>query len=49
VEAAVLEILSFPTRAIQCLSKEDVLANESRLRSRGITQLHEVCYRLTRL
>ncbi len=29
--------------------KQDVLANEPRLRSRGITQLHEVCYRLTRL
>jgi thiopurine S-methyltransferase len=35
--------------AIQELSKQDILANESRLRSRGITQLHEVCYRLTRL
>jgi thiopurine S-methyltransferase len=35
--------------AIQQLSKLDVLANEPRLRSRGLTQLHEVCYRLTRL
>jgi thiopurine S-methyltransferase len=35
--------------AIQRLSREDVLANEPRLRSRGLTQLHEVCYRLTRL
>ncbi len=34
---------------IQLLSSEDVLENEPRLRSRGLTQLHEVCYRLTRL
>ena len=35
--------------AISELSKHDVLAREPRLRSRGLTQLHEVCYRLTRL
>ena len=35
--------------AIQQLSKHDVLANEPRLRSRGLTQLQEVCYRLMRL
>jgi thiopurine S-methyltransferase len=35
--------------AIQVLAKDDILANEPRLRSRGVTQLHEVCYRLTRL
>jgi thiopurine S-methyltransferase len=35
--------------AIQELSKHDILAGEPRLRSRGVTQLHEVCYRLTRL
>ncbi len=35
--------------SIQELSREDILAREPRLRSRGITQLHEVCYRLTRL
>lgn len=35
--------------AIEELSKHDVLASEARLRSRGLTQLHEVCYRLTRL
>lgn len=34
---------------IQALSRRDVLANEPRLRSRGVTQLHEICYRLTRL
>ncbi len=36
------------SHAIQLLSKEDTLANEPRLRSRGLTQLHEVCFRLTR-
>ena len=35
--------------SIQRLSRQDVLANEPRLRSRGLTELHEVCYRLTRL
>jgi thiopurine S-methyltransferase len=34
---------------IRPLSRQDVLANEPRLRSRGVTQLHEACYRLTRL
>jgi thiopurine S-methyltransferase len=34
---------------IRALSREDILANEPRLRSRGVTQLHEACYRLTRL
>jgi thiopurine S-methyltransferase len=34
---------------IRPLSRQNVLANEPRLRSRGVTQLHEVCYRLTRL
>jgi thiopurine S-methyltransferase len=37
------------THSVQELSREDILANEPRLRSRGVTQLHEVCYRLTRL
>jgi len=34
---------------IRELSRQDILANEPRLRSRGVAQLHEVCYRLTRL
>jgi thiopurine S-methyltransferase len=34
---------------IRRLSRDDILASEPRLRSRGLTQLHEVCYRLTRL
>jgi thiopurine S-methyltransferase len=37
------------SHSIQELRREDILANEPRLRSRGVTQLHEVCYRLTRL
>jgi thiopurine S-methyltransferase len=35
--------------AIEELSREDVLDSEPRMRARGVTQLHEVCYRLTRL
>ena len=35
--------------AIQELSRHDILAGEPRLRSRGVTQLHEACYLLTRL
>jgi thiopurine S-methyltransferase len=34
---------------IRALSRQDVLADEPRLRSRGVTQLHQVCYRLTRV
>ena len=34
---------------IRALSRQDILAKEPRLRSRGVTQLHEACYRLTRL
>lgn len=34
---------------IRALSRQDILANEPRLRSRGVTQLHEACYRLTRI
>ena len=35
--------------SIQELSREDILPREPRLRARGVTQLHEACYRLTRL
>jgi thiopurine S-methyltransferase len=37
------------SHSIQELSRDDILANEPRLRSRGLTELHEVCYRLTQL
>jgi thiopurine S-methyltransferase len=35
--------------AIRELSRQDVISSEPRMRSRGITELFEVCYRLTRL
>ena len=34
---------------ISQLDRQDILANEPRLRARGLTELHETCYRLTRL
>ena len=34
--------------AIRELSRRDILASETRLRAQGITELFEVCYRLTR-
>lgn len=33
---------------IQELSRHNILATEARLRARGLTELYEVCYRLTR-
>jgi thiopurine S-methyltransferase len=44
-----VECLYAGTHAIHELARQDVLASEPRLRSRGVTQLHAVCYRLTRL
>jgi thiopurine S-methyltransferase len=49
VSAEDIDLLYSESHAIQPLSRQDILANEPRLRSRGLTQLHEVCYRLTRL
>jgi thiopurine S-methyltransferase len=49
VGADEVERLYARNHAIQLLSKNDILASEPRLRARGATQLHEVCYRLTRL
>jgi thiopurine S-methyltransferase len=37
------------SHTIRELGRYDILANEARLRSRGVTQLHEACYLLTRL
>jgi len=34
---------------IRLLNREDILAEDARMRARGVTQLHEACYRLTRL
>ena len=49
VSAEDIDQLYSESHAIQPLSRHDILANEPRLRSRGLTQLHEVCYQLTRL
>jgi thiopurine S-methyltransferase len=49
VAALDVERLYAPNHRIQELSRLDILAQEPRLRTRGVTQLHEVCYRLTRL
>jgi len=34
---------------IRHLGRQDILASEAKLRSRGLTELYEVCYQLTRL
>jgi thiopurine S-methyltransferase len=44
-----VERLYARNHAIQELSRQDILASEPRFRARGVTALHEVCYRLTRL
>ena len=43
-----VERLYARNHSIQELSRNDILANEPRLRGRGLRQLHEVCYRLIR-
>ncbi len=48
VSADEVDRLYAANHVIQRLCREEVLANEPRLRSRGLTQLSEVCYRLTR-
>jgi thiopurine S-methyltransferase len=49
VSADDVERLYVQNHSIRVLGRHDILANEARLRSRGLTQLHEACYRLTRL
>jgi len=49
VDADEVARLYGPRHALEELSKHDILASEPRLSSRGVTRLHEVCYRLTRL
>jgi thiopurine S-methyltransferase len=49
VSADEVERLYARHHEIRALSREDVLANEPRLRSRGVAELYEACYRLTRL
>lgn len=38
-----------PHHEIQQLGRQDILASEARLKARGLTELHAVCYELTRL
>jgi thiopurine S-methyltransferase len=49
VSAAEVRRLYGRHHAIQELSRQDILADEPRLRAKGVTQLHEVCYRMQRL
>ena len=49
VSAVDVERLYAQNHSIREVGRHDILANEARLRSRGLTQLHEACYRLTRL
>jgi thiopurine S-methyltransferase len=49
VSASEVKRLYAKNHSIQELSRIDILADEPRLRSRGLTRLHEVCYRLIRL
>lgn len=49
VDAAEVEQLYARDYSIRELSREDVLANEARMQSRGVTQCDEVGYLLTRL
>ncbi len=49
VSAGDIERLYERHHAIRELSRQNILATEPRLQSRGITELHEVCYQLTRL
>jgi len=49
VTAGDVERLYGQNFAISALGRQDILANEPRLRARGLKELHETCYRLTRL
>jgi thiopurine S-methyltransferase len=49
VSADDVEHLYARSHTIRELGRYDILANEPRLRSRGVSQLHEACYQLTRL
>lgn len=48
IPTAEVERLYADRFAIKELSRHDTLANEPRMRARGVTELFEVCYRLTR-
>jgi thiopurine S-methyltransferase len=44
-----VEYLYAPAHTIRELARRDILASEPRLRARGVTELTEVCYHLTRM
>ncbi len=44
-----VESLYGPKHTIRELARRDILASEPRLRARGVTELTEVCYHLTRM
>jgi thiopurine S-methyltransferase len=48
VSAADVDRLYGGKHSVQELNRADVLADEPRLRSRGLSELYEVCYHLTR-
>jgi thiopurine S-methyltransferase len=49
VDADCVDRLYAAHHEIRQLHREDILAADSRMQARGVTQLHEACYRLTRL
>ena len=49
VSRAEVQNLYGPRHSIRLLERRDILANEARLRARGVTELHENCFLLTRL
>jgi thiopurine S-methyltransferase len=48
VSRAEVESLYGGRHSIRLLERRDILANEARLRARGVTELHENCFVLTR-
>jgi thiopurine S-methyltransferase len=44
-----IDLLYADHHSIELLGQEDILERESRYKARGLTELREVCYRLTRL
>jgi thiopurine S-methyltransferase len=49
VDAECVNRLYSPHHEIRPLHREDILATDPKLRARGVTQLYESCYHLTRL
>lgn len=49
VSRAEIQSLYGARHSIRLLERRDILANETRLRARGVSELHENCFLLTRL